>query len=388
MIPDSPRRLRPSLGDLTGAVADLGVLVPLVAALVLVNGLDPSAVLIAAGALVLAAGLVFGVPFPVQPLKALTALAVAQSLSPDTIHSAGLQIGAIMVVLAVTGFADRLSRLFTTPVIRSLQFAVGSLLVVTAVKMTVDPPAIFESPPDTGWALVLLGATVLVVAIAAGTRHYAVVAVLFIAGVIIGLATTSVDLGEVAVRLPEVSLPSWSVAGSAFVLLVVPQIPLTYGNAVVGVSHLAREHFGDRAARVTPGRVAMSCGVGNVVSAAIGGMPMCHGSSGFTAHVRLGARHAAMNLLLGATLLVIGLVFSNQVLALFGLLPVWVLAGFLGYAGLRHAWLVLDLRGWRLAIALVAGLLGVTTGNLAITTVVALIAEHAPWRRAKAATES
>lgn len=378
---DSPRRLRPSLGDLTGAVADLGVLVPLVAALVLVNGLDPGAVLIAAGVLVLAAGFVFGIPFPVQPLKALTALAVAQSMSPDTIRSAGLQIGAIMVVLAATGFADRLSRLFTTPVIRSLQFAVGSLLVVTAVRMVVQPPAIFENPPDTSLGLMLLAATVAVVAIAAGTRRYSVVAVLLLAGVIIGLATTSLDLGQVAVRLPTVSLPSWSVAGSAFVLLVVPQIPLTYGNAVVGVSHLAREHFGDGAARVTPGRVALSCGLGNVVSATVGGMPMCHGSSGFTAHVRLGARHVAMNLFLGATLLVIGVVFSNQVLALFGLLPVWVLAGFLAYAGLRHAWLVSDLRRWRLGVALVAGLLGVVTGNLAITTGVALIAEHGPWKR-------
>lgn len=43
--------------------------------------------------LVLAASVVFRVPFPVQPLKAMTALAVAQGLSADTIHAAGLEIG-------------------------------------------------------------------------------------------------------------------------------------------------------------------------------------------------------------------------------------------------------------------------------------------------------
>ena len=375
-LDSNPRRLWPSLGDLTGAIADLGVLVPLVAALVLVNGLDPGAVLIAAGALVLLAGLTFGIPFPVQPLKALTALAVAQAMSPDAIHSAGLQIGLILVLLAVTGFADRLSRLFTLGVIRSLQFAVGTLLVVTAVRLAADPPAIFDNPPEMGLSLTLAAGTLLVVGAAAATHRYGLIAALFAAGVAVGLATSSIDYGSVELRVPTLDLPAWSVAGSAFVLLVVPQIPLTYGNAVVGVSHLAHQHFGEAARRVSPGTVALSCGVGNVVSAAVGGMPMCHGSSGFTAHVRLGARHVAMNLVLGSALLVIGLVFSNQVLALFGALPVWALAGFLAYAGVRHAWLVRDLAGLRLLVALGAGLVGVMTANLAVTTAVAIVAEH------------
>jgi len=371
-------RIRPTVGDLSGAVGDLGVMVPLVAALVLVNGLDPGSVLIAAGALVVAAGVVFRVPFPVQPLKALTALAVAQSLSPEVIHSAGLQIGLILVLLAVTGLAGWLARLFTRAVIRSLQFAVGVLLVVTAVRLALNPPAIFENPPTRLWNLVLTAATLALVAFAAATRRYLVIGLVFAAGVIVGIGAADIDFGTITLHTPDVGLPPWSVAWSAFVLLVVPQIPLTYGNAVVGVSDLAREHFGDAARRVTPGRVALSCGVGNVVSAAIGGMPMCHGSSGFTAHVRLGARTAAMNLVLGSTFLTLGLVFSDQVLVLFGLLPVWVLGGFLAYAGVRHAMLILDLRGLRLGVALVAGLVGIVFGNLAITTGVAILAEHGP----------
>ncbi len=371
-------RIRPTVGDLSGAVGDLGVMVPLVAALVLVNGLDPGAVLIAAGALVITAGVVFRIPFPVQPLKALTALAVAQSLSPDVIHSAGLQIGLILVLLAVTGLAGWLARLFTRAVIRSLQFAVGMLLVVTAVRLALDSPAIFENPPSRLWNVALTAATLVLVAIAASTGRYLIIGILFAAGVIVGVVAADVDFGAITLHGPDVGLPPWSVAWSAFVLLVVPQIPLTYGNAVVGVSDLAREQFGDAASRVTPAKVALSCGVGNVVSAAIGGMPMCHGSSGFTAHVRLGARTAAMNLVLGGVFLTLGLIFSNQVLVLFGLLPVWALGGFLAYAGVRHALLIMDLRGARLAIALVAGVVGIVFGNLAITTGVAILAEHGP----------
>ena len=66
----------------------------------------------------------------------------------------------------------------------------------------------------------------------------------------------------------------------------------------------------------------MSAGIGNVASALLGGMPMCHGAGGLTAHVRLGARTAGMNLLLGGALLAAGLFFAPQVPVLLGLLPV------------------------------------------------------------------
>lgn len=379
-----------SSGDLSGAVADLGVLVPLVGALVLVNGLNPGPVLLGAGLLVLASGLGFGIPFPVQPLKALTALAVAQQLDPDVIHSAGLQIGLILVLLSVTGTADLLARVFTRPVIRSLQLGVGALLVVSAVNLVRRPPALFEGAPETGVGLALMAATLALVALAAWRQRPALTLGLLLVGAAATWAAEPPALGGIEAALPSLSLPPWSVAGSAFVLLVVPQLPLTYGNAVVGVSDLAREHFGTAARRVTPGRVALSCGLGNLGAAVLGGMPMCHGSSGFSAHVRLGARTPAMNVVLGAAFVLLGVVFPAQVLAVFGVLPVWALAGFLAYAGLRHALLVLDQRGRRLGLAVVAAALGLATGNLAITTGLALAAEHGATlvtrRRARAAS--
>jgi SulP family sulfate permease len=357
-------------------VADLGVLVPLVGALVLVNGLEPGPVLLIAGLLVVASGLGFGIPFPVQPLKALTALAVAQQLDAEIIHSAGLQIGLILVLLSVTGTADLLARVFTRPVIRALQLGVGALLVVSAVNLVRDPPRLFDAAPDAAVGLALMTGTLALVALAAHLRRPALTLVLLAVGVAATWAADPPALGRVEATLPSLSLPAWSVAGTAFVLLVVPQLPLTYGNAVVGVSDLAREHFGAAARRVTPGRVALSCGLGNVAAAVAGGMPMCHGSSGFSAHVRLGARSPSMNVVLGSAFVLLGVVFPAQVLAVFGALPVWALAGFLAYAGLRHALLVLDQRGRRLVTAVVAAGLGLVTGNLAVTTVVALLAEH------------
>lgn len=365
-------------GDVSGAVADLGIFVPLSAALVLVNGLDIGSVLVVAGLLVLVAGVAFRIPFPVQPLKALTALAVAQQLSPEVIRAAGLQIGVILVLLHVTGAADRLSRLFTHPVIRALQFGVGTLLVVAAARLVADPPVVFEHTTSTALGLALATATVVVVAVAAARRAYVLIAAVLGVGTVVSWFVVRPEFGQWRLHVPEFGLPSAGLFGTAFVLLVVPQLPLTYGNAVVGVSRLAHELFGPQAGRVTPGRVALSCGLGNVVSAVAGGMPMCHGSSGLSAHTRLGARSARMNVLLGGAFVTLGFVFSGQVLTLFGLLPVWTLAGFLAYAGIRHAILVLDLRDTRLAIAVTAGFIGIVTGNLALTTAVALLAEHAP----------
>lgn len=369
------RAPRPWLGDATGALADLGVFVPLAAALILVNGLDAGALFVCAGLLVLGAGLAFKIPFPVQPLKALTAVAIARELSPDVIHAAGLELAAFLLVLSIGHVADVVARVFVKPVIRALQLGVGVLLVITAVKLVADPPEVFSAPPSP-WPLILALVAFVGVAVAAHRRSYVVALVLFAGGLIATLAGAQPDLSSPALSLPSVHLPPASAFGTAFVLLVVPQLPLTFGNAVVAVNDLAHEYFGPAARRVTPSRVCLSAGIGNTLSALLGGMPMCHGAGGLTAHVRLGARTARMNLWLGGVFLALGLFFAAQIPVILGVLPVSVLAAFLAYAGLRHAWLVSDLRGVSLAIALVAGGLGAWYGNLAITAALALVLEH------------
>ena len=375
-IPAGRGRARVGLGDATGAMADLGVLVPLAGSLILVNGLDPGAVFVGAGGLVLASGLVFGVPFPVQPLKALTAVAVAEGLAPEVIQAAGLEIGAFLLLLSVSRVADLLARLFTRPVVRALQVGVGVLLVIAAVRMVVDPPAVFLGTPEPPWPLLLAAASFVAVGVMAHRGRYPLALALLAAGVLATWLSARADLSGPSFALPGLSLPPAPAFGSALVLLVIPQLPLTFGNAVVAVTDVARRAFGPAARRVTPTAVCLSCGLGNVGAALIGGMPMCHGAGGLTAHVRLGARHAGMNVLLGGALLVLGLFFAPQVPVLLGVLPVWVLAGFLAYAGLRHALLVADLRGGALSLALVTGLAGAVTGNLAITAGAALAFEH------------
>ena len=199
-------------------------------------------VLILAGALVISAGVVFPRALPGAALKALTALAVAQGLSADMIHSAGLQIGVILLLMAVSGIASWLARVCSPlPVIRSLQFRGRRLARGVGGEARLEAAIGLREFAAPRMGLGVGGGD------ARSGSHRRCHPALFpdrppvrrrFAGW--DRCVTQVDLGVVELHLPSFGLPPWSVAGSAFVLLVVPQIPLTYGNAVVGVSHLAR----------------------------------------------------------------------------------------------------------------------------------------------------
>ncbi|MEX2465044.1 MAG: putative sulfate/molybdate transporter, partial [Gaiellaceae bacterium] len=69
--------------ELSGAVADLGVLVPIAVTLIVANGLSPTAVLLPAALLYLVNAAVYGLPLPSQPLKAFGAIAIAEGLGAD-----------------------------------------------------------------------------------------------------------------------------------------------------------------------------------------------------------------------------------------------------------------------------------------------------------------
>jgi sulfate permease, SulP family len=361
------RRVTGLIGDASGAVADLGVLIPIATALIVKNGLDAGTVLVGAGALYVLAGLYFRVPVPVQPIKAAAAIAIARDLPPATIGAAGVLLGAILVVLSTTGLAQWLTRVFTGPIVRGLQLGVGLLLVKSALRLPTPPVS------AATWIVATLVAVVLV--IAARERRWPLALAIVAGGVIWSLATGShsvtlrVDLWDPAIA-KNVFRPS--VLWSALTLLVIPQIPLTFGNAVVALADLEHKYFGVGARRVSPVSVSLSCGLGNVVVGSLGGMPLCHGSGGLTAHYRSGARSYHMNLLIGVPLLVLGLGFGATAFSALALIPTAVLVGLLAFTGIMHALLVTDQRNSELAVAIAMGVVGLVTANLAWSLAVGL----------------
>jgi hypothetical protein len=162
---------------------------------------------------------------------------------------------------------------------------------------------------------------------------------------------------------------------TALWVLVIPQLPLTLGNSVAATCEVSRDYFGEGAARVAPGRVSLSIGLSNLVSAVFGGMPVCHGSGGVTAHHKFGARTAGATIIMGILFILLSLALgSTGSSAVLGAIPAWVLAAMLAYTGLLHTKLVFDPLA-SLPVAVAMGLVGLATSNLSYALALGLAAE-------------
>lgn len=142
---------------------------------------------------------------------------------------------------------------------------------------------------------------------------------------------------RVAPRLPEFALASvnWKDLLAGTVFRALPQVPLTLGNAIIAIAEENNPLYPDRP--VTEQRFAVSTGIMNLGSAALGGIPMCHGVGGMAGHVLFGARTGGAPIILGGILLVLALLFSGSVSTLLRIFPPAVLGVILFLTGAQLA---------------------------------------------------
>lgn len=355
--------------DLAGAVADLGVLIPIAVALIVTNGLSPTAVLLPAGLLYLGAAWVYRLPVPVQPLKAFGAIAIAQGLGSDEIAAGALLMGAIFLGLGVTGLVDLAARAFPKPLIRGIQLTVGLLFLKIAWGLVADPPASFSEHALDPSLAIPLGAGVIAAAVL--LRRRLVTLVLIGVGLVLAVASSDggISFGPSAIDVPSLDGAAF---WAAFTVLVVPQLPLSFANSCLATADAARTYFGDAAHRVVPGRLATTLGLANLGAGAISGMPICHGAGGLTAHVAFGARTARAPVAIGSALVVLALALGAGLATLLTAFPLPILAGLLATAGLLHIGLLGDLRRVRdFGLAALVGGVGIQA-NLMVALVVGL----------------
>jgi len=356
--------------ELSGAVADLGVLVPIAVALIVKNGLSPTAVLLPAGLLYVLVAVVYRLPVAVQPLKALGAIAIAKGLGADEIAAAALIMGTTFVALGASGLIDHAGRAFPRALIRGVQLTVGLLFLKVAWGLVAHPPSSFDEhalAPE--WAIPLGAA---VVALAVVLRRRPIALALVAVGIVVMLVETGgfPSLGPSPLELPSLSAATF---GAALTALVVPQLPLTFANSCLAPVDAARTYFGERARRVTPGRLATTLGSANLLSGAIAGMPVCHGAGGLTAHYAFGARTGRAPLAIGSALVAVAVLAGSGLAVLLAAFPLPILAGLLATAGLLHIGLLRDLRGAReWLVAVLVGAIGFGL-NLAVGLAVGLV---------------
>jgi MFS superfamily sulfate permease-like transporter len=295
--------------------------------------MDATSVLLPFGVALLVVGFVFRTPFPVQPMKAIGATALTQAavsggVTSEAVVAAGLVTGLIWLALALSGLAARLARLVPRAALLGVVMGLGFAFMLEGVRMMAGQ-----------WLLsaVLLAATLLML-----SRRWPAMLVLLAAGAAIALLgdpSLAARLGDqqAVLHWPAFAWLGLSAADlwTGALLLALPQLPLTFGNALVAITAENNRLFPDRP--IDERRVALSTGLMNLLASAGGGVPMCHGAGGMAGHVRFGARTGGAAIMLGAALVVLALFFGEAVGLLFELVPAPVLGVVLFMAGVELA---------------------------------------------------
>lgn len=323
--------------ELSGAFGDLGTSLPLLVGMILSAGLDPASVLVMFGLLQVATGLFYRMPMPVQPLKAVAAIVIAQRVPAEVLMAGGLAIGALMLVLTTTGLLRWIARVVPHPVIRGLQLGLGLQLALVAVR---------DFIPALGAAgLALAASAALIVLALLGNRRWPPAPIVVAMGILFALATHAPGelTGGIALALPRLHVPTWPHMLGGLVLLALPQVPLSIGNSILATRQLAQDLFPDREP-IPVRRLGFTYALMNLVAPWMGGVPVCHGSGGMAGHYAHGGRTGGSVIIHGSLFLVTGLFFSGSFHQFVQVFPRPVLGVLLLVEGVLLARLVRDLQ--------------------------------------------
>jgi sulfate permease, SulP family len=144
----------------------------------------------------------------------------------------------------------------------------------------------------------------------------------------------------------ELIAPSFGDFWTAFIMLILPQVPLTIGNACVGTADMCSSVFPNSPmlSRTKAGRFALTMGLANLPAGLFGAVPMCHGTGGLAAHYRFGARTGGAPIIIGSLFVVLALILGELGFAILTLIPNSVLGVLLIFAGLELCPLVRSLQ--------------------------------------------
>jgi len=317
-----------------GAFGDLGTLIPFTVAYISLLKMDPYGILLAFGIAKIISGLYYKTPFPIQPMKAIGAVATTQAaqtitITPNAVYGAGLVSGVIWLLLGVTGTAKKVADMVSRPVAVGIIMGLGFSFMLEGIKMMSE-----------GW--LLGGAALLGTLLLLTNRSVPVMFLLLIGGAFAAVVQDPALLTTLAAVSMDVRLPSFALDSMTWrefligaVFLALPQVPLTLGNAVIAITEENNRLFPERP--VTEKKIAISTGIMNLLGPLVGAVPMCHGAGGMAGHVRFGARTGGALIILGTLLLIIALFFSSSVATIFRIFPAPILGVILFLTGAQLA---------------------------------------------------
>ena len=364
------------LSEWSGAVGDLGTLLPLVFALVVYNGYPVSRIFLLFGIVYVITGWIFKVPVSVQPLKVMCVIAIAHGYSIDFLATTAFFYGILLILLSMTGIISRLKKWISLALIHGIQLGIGLILAQKAIELVLDKGLLVAAPNEElmfNFFLFLLAISV--IWYFQSKKNFPIAFILIALSIPIVLFTYEFRTDFLSnTPLFEFNLPDTSLLLNGFIYLMIPQLPLTLGNAVFAASDSCHSLWGKQAERVNPSRLGLSIGISDLFIGLFSGFPVCHGAGGIAAHAQFGGKTGGTTIIIGM-ILIIAAVFEPFTAILF-LIPVPILGAMLLFDSWRM--IVLFKKNTvkiEIAIALLVGIISFLTRNLALALVCGIMLE-------------
>jgi MFS superfamily sulfate permease-like transporter len=352
-----------------GAFGDIGTLIPFVVAYITIVHVNPLGLLFMFGICKVAAGLYYRTPMPIQPMKAIGAAAIAGGISPGALFASGITTGLFWLIAGATGAIKWVAKLATGPVVRGIMLGLGLSFVIEGIHRMATAP----------W---LAGIVLVLTYVLLNNSRIPAMFVLLVVGVVAAVLMHPQLLTELSRIRPGFRFPvfgldgvTWNDVLKGTWVFTLPQIPLTLGNAVIAVVAENNELFPDRP--VTERKIAISQGIINLVAPFLGGVPMCHGAGGMAGHVRFGARTGGALVMLGSTIIIIALFFSDSVSLVFRIFPDAVLGVILFFAGAELALVARDIGSKKTDFYVMVIVAAFAMWNMGVAFVVGVVLDNA-----------
>ncbi len=297
-------RIQFNRNELSGSFGDIGTDFPLIIGMILASNLDVAGVFVMFGLMQILTGVVYGLPMPVQPLKAMAVLVIAQHIQSSVLFGAGFAIGLVMLILTLSGTLSWLAVKIPSCVVRGIQFGLGLSLASLALTKYVP------SMGAEGYVLALIG--FMFMAVLLGNRR-APPGVFVIGLGLLYAIFFKVDLNSfssgIGLRLPRFALPGAGDILTGFFILALPQLPLSISNSVIATNKTVHDLFPER--KISVKKIGITYALINLAAPFFKGIPVCHGCGGLAGHYALGGRTGGSVVIYGSVLVIIGLMFSQ-----------------------------------------------------------------------------
>lgn len=338
-----------TLEEISGSFGDSITVIPLLIGIGITTEASLAHMLLFFAIFQIANGLFYRLPMPVEPMKALAALAIAGTLTYQQVLAAGIVLGVLLLFSGTFGVMKWLDDFVPVSVVRGIQLGLAFLLLETSVGYITE---------NVWLAATGIG---IVVAFLLLKRKYSIPNLSAFIVLLLGVGFGIYFNGAPEITLmgmPKFSFPELSSFPTGIVLGALPQFFLSVGNAILATSLLFKDLLDKN---VNPDRLSQSMGVMCIVSSLLGGFPTCHGSGGLSGQYRFGARTGGSNLILGVIYL--GIAFIAGSVSFLSFYPVAALGALLVFIALELASAGAKTDKW--AITFIVAILSFMT-NLAI----------------------